>query len=462
VANRDTGLLSCIGTVTLPAPTRIVGAPLPVIAVGAQVNVAGTVLDGTATDLGCGHEGIAVTLAASAGHLATPSLVSDEDGLFRTPFTAPDVAGPVTITASAATPPILGTWTVSVRPIVNNAAPAHVDKAGGTPVTITGRGFAAGATAVTFNGVLSQTPPQVHSSTSLTVEAPPAATSGPASVVVTVSGIAAASAPQVTYVPAFGPVFTFTDAKCGAASLAADVFGHNGLPVAGQPVALSAVAGSFVTASGVTPTLAANTNASGRVSAKMETASAAATAIAVSGHTQTRPTPEESASVQVIAKATCDRFTNFGRRNLLVRVTIGEELISSVIDGCRACVDPSRFRVHWQTPTPILAGLSVTALTDDAAIARNVRVTVLGADKAAAILKRAPAAGQAVTLIELAGDLAKARVALTYADAVEKNERVSLFQLKADKWVAVAPIDAAAKNLAARVSAAGTYAIVAR
>jgi hypothetical protein len=67
-----------------------------------------------------------------------------------------------------------------------------------------------------------------------------------------------------------------------------------------------------------------------------------------------------------------------------------------------------------------------------------------------------------VALIELRSDLHKARLQLDYADAGEMSERVTLAELQQDKWIAVAPIRSAATHLAARLSAAGTYAIVAR
>jgi hypothetical protein len=459
VANQD-GSLACFGPVALPAPTRIVGSVGPAIAVGQRTTVGGTVTDGTATHPGCGHEGIAVTLVTSAGSLDQASLVSDANGEFRTSFTAPEEAGPVTLTANAGTPPFFGQWTVQVAPVVTGVAPAHVDKAGGTRVTITGRGFVAGAAVVKFNGM--ETPAQVHSLNRLTVDAPPSASSGAASVAVVVRGVPSASAPQVIYVPALGPFLTFFNARCGTASVSAEVFDHAGEPVAGQRVSLTADSGSFTTATGSAGTFAADTDGSGRMSATMGTASDNATAIAVSGHTQARPTPDERANVRLISRARCDTFRNFVKRNLLVRVAVGEELSANVVDGCRACVDPSRFRVQWQTRTPILNGLTLTALTEDAAITKDVRVSVLPADKATAILKRTPAPGQAVTLIELLGDVGKARLRLDYAVPQRTTERVALFQLQQGKWTAVASIDASARALAARILAAGTYAIVAR
>jgi hypothetical protein len=461
VANPDTGTLACFGPVTLPAPTRIAGISQPAVAAGGRTTVNGIVMDGSAINPGCGHEGIAVTLTASAGSLGPMPQVSDADGQVGSLFHAPDLAGKVTITASGGTPPFNGSWTVDVAPVVSTVAPLHVDKAGGTRVTITGRGFVANATSVTFNGVAAS-PPQVQSATQLIVEAPPSATTGAVLVGVSVHDIPAFGLPQVIYVPALGPYLTFSDTNCGTATVTAEVFDHDGTPVTGEPVVLTAVSGSFVTSSGVVATLTVQTGASGRATANMATSGADPTGLALSAHTRDRPTPDESASVRVIATATCDRFRNVARRNLRVRIVLGEELISSVVDGCRACVDPSRFRVQWQTSTPILNGLAVTALTDDATIARNLRVTVLGADKAGAILKGAPVSGQAVTLVELAGALDKARVALAYADAVRTGERVTLYRLNGSKWIAVAPIDAAAHSLAARVSAAGTYAIVAR
>ncbi len=458
VANQETGTLSCFGPVLLPAPTRIVGTPTPAIPVGQRGSVGGTVIDGSATHPGCGHEAVAVTVSASAGSLDTELLVSDADGEFRTQFTAPNLAGPITILANAA--PIVGQWTVNVAPVVTEVAPAHVDTAGGTHVTITGRGFVADATVVKFNGVAA--PAQVRSSTSLSVDAPPSPSTGPASVAVLVHDVPSASAPQVTYVPAFGPFLTFFDASCGKASVSADVFDHAGAPVAGQMVSLTADSGSFVAASGPVATLSADTDTSGRMTGRMATPSAAATAIAVSGHTQARPTPDEHANVRLISRATCDTFRNFTKRNLPVRVTVGEELGARIVDGCLACVDPSRFRVQWQARAPILAGLSLTALTDDADIARNVTISVLASDKAAAVLKRVPALGNIVALIELRGNLNKALLRLDYADAGKTSERVALVQLHQGKWIAVEPIHPAAPHLAARLSAAGTYAIVAR
>lgn len=125
-------------------------------------------------------------------------------------------------------------------------------------------------------------------------------------------------------------------------------------------------------------------------------------------------------------------------------------------------VDPSRFRVQWRARAPILSGLSLTALTDYADIARNVTVSVLASDKVAAVLKRVRGLRDIVALIELRSDLHKARLQLDYADAGEMSERVTLAELQQDKWIAVAPIRSAATHLAARLSAAGTYAIVAR
>jgi hypothetical protein len=454
VANQATGQFACSSAI-VPAPTRIVGSTQPPVPAGGDSTVSGTVLDAP----NCGHEGVPVTLAASGGSLGPMPAVSDANGVVTSPFTAPDIAGPVTITASAGAPPIGGSWTVPVAPVITAIAPAHVDLAGGTPVSITGRGFVSGATAVRFNGVEASAP-GVSSSTRLTVNAPPSAQSGPVNVTVSVRQIPSLALQQVIYVPAFGPYLTFFDSGCGTASIAAEVFDHTGEPVAGEPVTPTAVSGSFGAGAGAA-SFAADTDQAGRVSTKMMT-TADPTALAVRAHTRDRPTPDERNNVHVIAESTCDRFTNAVLRTLPVRVLIGEQLVPGVLDGCQACVDPSRFQVQWKTATPILSGLVLTALTDDAATATNVTVAVLGANKAEPILKRAPTPAQAVTLIEVDGVIDSARLQLQYAASPAATERLALYRLEADKWVAVASINPATRDLAARVSSVGTYAIVAQ
>jgi hypothetical protein len=460
VANAADGIFSACTSARIPLPSRIADVPRHPPVTPGQTRA----ITGILTDAGLADEGdVPITLAASAGAVAPLSLRSDADGRIEVDFTAPAVAGPVTITgtfpgAPHAIPPV--TWTVPVAPVVLALEPAHGDVAGGTAVTITGAGFVDGHTRVSIGGVDVIGAVDVVSSTELHVHAPAGQGVGPAPVVVTVSGIDSAPGPDLVYVVPFGPFMTFEDKTCGTATLDADVFDHDGRPVIGEPVTLTATEGRFRSDGTLVATWTSSTGAAGRIVARMVTADAQATQLGVAAHTDARPSPDETASTLVMSSGLCDTFRNFHRRDLKYKVSLGEILPARIVDGCLACADRSKYRVDWKPSGSELRGLVVTALTDDAATAASVDVAVLGPGKAKAILDRSPLDGDVLSLVDVRGKIGTARVTVTQ-EAGEHAGTLAVYRLTQGKWVRVESALAPGAALQARVSSAGIHAIVA-
>jgi len=113
----------------VPARIALQATPSSVL-VGEDVSVAGIVTDGDNRPV----SGVAVELATSSGSVKSAKALTDANGRFSTVFTAPYVAGEVTITAVlSASPSVTGTITVSVNERSNGGNGG--EWGGGTPVT---------------------------------------------------------------------------------------------------------------------------------------------------------------------------------------------------------------------------------------------------------------------------------------------------------------------------------------
>jgi len=146
-------------------------------------------------NLGPASGGTAVTITGTnftagatvtfGGVAATNVLVVS--GTSITATTPPGAAGAVTVTVTTSLGPgnLAGGFTYLGAPTVGSVSPNSGTAAGGTPVTITGTNFAAGAT-VTFGGTAA-TSVVVVSGTSITAITPPG-TAGAVTVTVTVNG----------------------------------------------------------------------------------------------------------------------------------------------------------------------------------------------------------------------------------------------------------------------------------
>jgi hypothetical protein len=116
---------------------------------------------------------------------------------------------------------------------------------------------------------------------------------------VSVRGVPAAAVRLFSYIVPFAPRLQFSDASCGSAVLSAHVFDHQGRPVGGEPVTLTAVAGQFVSGSTSSTSVTLSTDAAGQVKVKMATTGASPNELAASGHTAHRPAPEETGTIRL-------------------------------------------------------------------------------------------------------------------------------------------------------------------
>jgi hypothetical protein len=454
VNNKDTGLLAC-ATATIPSPAHLGLTASAPFAVGDQGFIQGVVRDAG----GCGEDRIDVTLTASAGTLAH-NAATDPVGNFQAAFTAPQEAGPVIITATIHPPAITRTETIPIAPIFQSISPPRADISGGTVVTIAGRGFVPNQTALDF-GANNPQLTQVQSSAQLTVVVPSSheAKAGDVAVDLRVRGVPAAAVRTLTYFVPFGPLLRFSNANCGSATLTAQVFDHSGNPVAGEPVTLTAMSGQFQSGGSLSATLTLNTNASGEVTTKMVAAGSQSGLLSVAAHTAHRPSPDETGSVQVIAQSVCQHIRNFQVRTPPIRIVVNEFMVPTIIDGCEVCNQASRYRLEWLPKASALKWISVAALTNDASFASRLAVEVLGAKKAAEILKRAPAPDNVLTMLAVQGDMAGGRIELQLKP--EQGEKFVVYQLQANRWVHMATMTLKSGDLSASIKTAGTIAVMA-
>jgi hypothetical protein len=260
----------------IPRPSQIGLTTSAPLTVGDHGAIEGVVRDSG----GCGQDAIAVTLTASAGTLAGTA-TTDSFGGFTADFTPPAEDGPVTIAARLNAPPLTRFAAIPIAPVMDTIAPLFGDVAGGTVVTMTGRGFVNNETVVNF-GAGNPAAAQVQSPTRLTVVVPPSAGAGDVPIGVSVRGVPAAAVRLFSYIVPFAPSLQFSDASCGSAVLSAHVFDHQGRPVGGEPVTLTAVAGQFVSGSASSTSVTLSTDAAGQVKVKMATTGASPNELAAS------------------------------------------------------------------------------------------------------------------------------------------------------------------------------------
>jgi hypothetical protein len=115
----------------------------------------------------------------------------------------------------------------------------------------------------------------------------------------------------------------------------------------------------------------------------------------------------------------------------------------------------------WRSKTPALRNLSVVGFTDDASLAQDLSVSILGADKASSILQRTPISGEVVGVVELRGKTGKASLDLTYTGD-GNNERLTVLRLDKGKWSVSQSTRLSSGGIRARLASAGIHAIVVR
>lgn len=143
-------------TFKAPSPAAVQFDAPPVLNVGGMGAIAGVAYNGS----GCGVEGVSLALSVNRGSITTLAgtnvAVTRSDGTFAATYNAPAVAGLATLTASSAALHNPASETFPVTPVLGSMAPTGGPVAGGTKVTVSGRGFdnARGATKAAINGVI--------------------------------------------------------------------------------------------------------------------------------------------------------------------------------------------------------------------------------------------------------------------------------------------------------------------
>lgn len=196
-------------TVSAPLPANVfLGYQGITVPAGTSGPVIGAVLD-SSNLVSCAIGGVPVTLTVSAGTVTQPT--TGADGSFTASYHAPDVAGNVTLTATAT--PATSHGIIAVTPVLTSLSTSVGTVMGGQTITITGDGFDAGATQVTFQGfdthgnmVIRSAPilniPD-HQHVTLVTPATPFSGDGvgAASVLATVHGVTGGSLPYQYIVP---------------------------------------------------------------------------------------------------------------------------------------------------------------------------------------------------------------------------------------------------------------------
>jgi len=459
VANENNGRVTHFNA-RLPLPDQIIYDPghFPIVP-STNITISGILVDENLNRLG----NVPFRLSPSNGTLGSTNLVTDDQGNFQVPFTTPSTAGPVVMTArfpNLQLPPDFSiTFIVTVVPVIETIQPIYSNVNGSTLVTITGKGFSNGNTKIHLNYDADGIIANVNSNTEITFQAPVTNFPGVVPLTVSVGGIHSTPENEFTYFRAFSPIFTVSKGPdCGSATFTALLLNPLGAPAPNLLVILTALEGKLISEDGnPVGDMLARTDAQGIVKIKM-TSSGSSNTLTIQGHTSMQP-ENVTASTTVISKNMCDKMSNFHKLNLKIRFVLGDQLIPEVTDGCFACEFPSRFQVKWHSNSPVLKKLSVNGFTEDAMLANNCSISVLGIDKASPILKKNPITNEVVGLLQLNGDPGKSSFFLNY-DAPNKYENYSLLQLTKGKWIETKSIKTTSSALKAELTGSGIYAIV--
>ncbi len=206
--------IACVGNIffAISRPSFTISAPLPPPTVSAIDPASGTTLGGTAVTI-TGTNFTGATGVTFGGTAATSFTVNSATRITATTPVHAAGAVDVAVTTPAGTATLTGGFTYVVpTPAITAVSPSSGPTAGGTPVTITGSGFVAGAT-VLIGGVAA-TPVVVASATSITAVTG-AHAAGPVDVVVTTPGGTATLTGGFTYVagPAGFAFYTVTPCR---------------------------------------------------------------------------------------------------------------------------------------------------------------------------------------------------------------------------------------------------------
>jgi hypothetical protein len=241
VVNPDNGALAST-TVTSPDVTTVhYFGVAPDLVAGAMSGISGVALDSA----GCPVE---TTIHATGGTVS--SAISGPDGWFSADFTAPEIAGPVTINLINLEGIVIASGTTRVHPRLDSLVQPRGGVSGSQTTVLNGMGFDTTATQVTFGGsaaaVKSAAPD--HKSVTLTTPKSPLTSpgAGAVSVLATVHGVVS-SPIQYDYVDTSAPVIEFVDAAgmplasktCDIGHIRVQVFNLDGTPRTGS-VLLSA------------------------------------------------------------------------------------------------------------------------------------------------------------------------------------------------------------------------------
>jgi len=217
---------------TAPAAANFAGFTTPAnMTVGEVFQVTGRIMDSR----GCTVEAEPITWAASAGSFSSATATPNSTlGTFTGTYTAPDVAGQVSVGIST---PVAVSTTVSVHPKVTALVQPQGDTAGGQTTVLNGAGFAP-ATTVMFGasaGTVQSISPD-HSKVSLrTPGSTPAGTTGSVAVSASVNGISGYGTAEYEYITAGVPVMDFlgglngqTTNVCNAGKILVSIYKADG------------------------------------------------------------------------------------------------------------------------------------------------------------------------------------------------------------------------------------------
>ncbi|MFA6363344.1 beta strand repeat-containing protein [Methanoregula sp.] len=186
----DVTVSTLSGSATSPTKFTYIGVPT-ITSISPAAGMANSTTDVTIT----GTSFTGVTTVTFGGAVATNMVFVNDTTITAT---APShVAGAVTVQVNTPNGAGFGTFTYVAAPTFASISPVNGTVLGGTPVTITGTGFAAPAT-VTF-GSVAATNVNVVSATSITATTPAQTAAGAVNVTVTTTGGAVTSTNAYTY-----------------------------------------------------------------------------------------------------------------------------------------------------------------------------------------------------------------------------------------------------------------------
>jgi hypothetical protein len=262
ISSQDTGL-STKTTVTAPAASNVTGLqylnpqvlvqngdPSPPIYFGDHPTaIIGKLVDTPA----CAIENVAVTVSSTDPTPTVAQGTSSFDGSFSIPYQLGGHAGKHTVTVTS---PVVAQATVSIHPVADYLSATVGATAGNQPVTLSGAGYAAGVTTVTFRSGANSAQAAVTSvpnsnTVNFLTPASPVNGGGLLQVVASIDGVESVPLAYRYIVPNQPVLSIVTKPSCPAdtTSLKVDAYNADGTNKAEQ-IALTATSAVFLTNSG--------------------------------------------------------------------------------------------------------------------------------------------------------------------------------------------------------------------